>query len=162
MAGSASIYRIDANGDTESDARTANQIVEFNGGTNPDALSFLETYDVHWIEDISKHPNPKKALDKLQDGLLGTREVVLTGWLENPDNSVGQVRLSTWMKDAKANASLPVGRFGIRVDDFSDVADQTPSSSTAYMLHDVQLTIPPDHPYECNFIIKLWMNGAHP
>jgi len=161
IGGTASIYRIASNGQNE-DTDEANNSIEFNGGTNPDGLSFLETYDTHWIEDISKHPNPKKALDKLQDGLLGTREIVLTGWFENPDTAVGPARLATWMKDAKTAATLNKGRFGIRIDDFSNVADQAPSSATAYLLHDVQITIPPDHPYEANFIIKLWLNGTHP
>ncbi len=163
MAGTASIYRIDADGETEVDARTANQIIEFNtGATNPDALSFLESHYTHWVEDVSTHKNPKKPLDKKQDGQLADRELVLTGWFEDPGNAAGPVRLSNWMKDAKTNASLANSRFGVRIDDFSAIGDLGPSATVAYLLHDVQLEVPPDHPYECNFTIKLWMNGTHP
>jgi len=163
MAGTASIYRIDANGEFESDARTANEVVEFNtGATNPDARSFLESTSTHWVEDVSTHKNPKKALDKKQDGLLADRELILTGWLEDPDNAGATAVLANWMKEAKTNASLPFGRFGVRNDNFTTIGDQVPSTLVGYLLHDVILEIPPDHPYECNFTIKLWMNGAHP
>jgi hypothetical protein len=150
MAGTASVYRIDTTGETESDARTANQIIEFNtGATNPDALSFLESFNDHWIEDISEHPNPKKALNKLQDALLGKRELVLRGWFEDPDNAGGTVRISTWMKDAKTNASLPAGRFGIRIDDLSNL-DIAPSATVAWILYDATVEVLPDHPFEAN------------
>jgi len=161
MAGSASIFRITTTGDTEATARTANQIIEFNDGTNPDARSFLETARWHWIEDTSLHPNPLKALNKIQDGLLGTRELILTGWFEDPDNAVGIVRISNWMKEAKTNASLPNARFGVRIDDLSNL-DINPSASTAYMLYDAEVEIPRDHPFEANFTLKLWLVGTHP
>jgi hypothetical protein len=162
VAGTASIFRIDATTETESDAQTAGETIEFNIGGTPDGLSFLETVSAHWIEDVSQHKNPKKALDKLQDGLLATKEVILTGWFENPDTAAGPALLSNWMKEAKTNASLPVGRHGLRLDDFSAVIDQVPTTATGYLLHDVIMEIPPDHPYECNFIIKLWLDGIHP
>lgn len=164
VSGTASIYRIDTSGQTEINAEgfSPSQTIEFNtGATTPDALSFLESYFVHWVEDVSQHKNPKKALDKLQDGLLGTRELVLSGWFENPDTSAGLVKLADWMGDPKTNASLPFGRFGVRVDDISNL-DIVPSATVGWLLHDVVLDIPPDHPYECNFTIKLWLNGTHP
>lgn len=163
MAGTGAVYRIDTTGDTEATARTANQIIEFGtGATNPDAKSFIEAFNVQWIEDTSRHPNPKKALDNIQDGLLGTREVILRGWFEDPDNASGPAKISTWMKEAKTNASLPFGRFGIRVDDFSTIGDQTPSATVGYLLFDAELDIPPDHPYECNFTLKFYLTGTHP
>ena len=108
------------------------------------------------------HANPKKALDRLQDGLLATKEVILTGWFEDPDNAGGPVELSNWMKDAKTTTTLSFGRFGIRVDDFTNIVNQTPSSSVGYLLYDAQCFIPPDHPFECNFTLKFWLNGTHP
>ena len=161
QAGSASIYRIDVGGDTEATAKTANQIIEFNGGDNPDAKSFLERVNHHWVEDISKHPNPNKALDRLHDSLLGTRSLILEGWFEDPDNAGALVRLSNWMGDPKTNTALEFGRFGVRVDDFSNL-DIAPSATVAWMLYDAEVDIPPDHPYECNFTLRLWLNGTHP
>lgn len=161
MAGTASIFRIAVTGETEVDAVTANQIIEFNDGTNPDARSFLETATWQWIEDTSAHPNPNKALNKIQDGLLATREVTLTGWFEDPDNAGGIAKISNWMKDAKTNASLPNGRFGVRIDDLSTL-DINPSAATAYLLHDANVEIPRDHPFEANFTLKLYLVGTHP
>jgi hypothetical protein len=161
VAGTASLFRIDTTGQTETTAEAAGNTVEFNGGTTPDAKSFLETARAQWVEDISEHPNPKKALNNLQDGLLKHRELVLTGWFEDPNNASGIAKLGTFMKDAKTNASLPFGRFGVRIDDIS-VWNQTPSASVGYILYDVDIHIPEDHPYEANFTIKLWMNGTHP
>ena len=43
VGGTSSVYRIDSTGQTETNAEAANQTLEFNGGGNPDALSFLET-----------------------------------------------------------------------------------------------------------------------
>lgn len=162
MAGTAAIFRIDASGDTEVTAAGINQIIEFGtGATNPDAKSFIESAWIHWLEDISTHKNPKKALDKKQDGQLADRELVVTGWFEDPDNAAGIARISTWMKDPKTNASLPNGRFGVRIDDLSTL-DINPSVTVAYLLHDAIIEIPPDHPFEANFTLKFWLNGIHP
>ena len=159
MAGTASVYRITSNGQTESNARSLNQIIEFNtGASNPDGLSFLESYSHHWIEDISEHPNPKKALNKLQDALLGKKELVLTGWFEDPNNAFATVVIGNWMNDPKTNASLPNGRFGVRIDDMTDL-DVVPDEFTAYMLYDAVIEVPPDHPFEANFTLKFWLNG---
>ena len=163
QAGTGAIYRITTNGDTEATAKTANQIIEFGtGAANPDAKSFIEAINHHWIETTTPHPNPNKSLDVVQDGLLATREVIVRGWFEDPDNATGPARISTWMKDAKTNASLPFGRFGIRIDDFSTISDQTPSATTSYILFDAELDIPPDHPFECNFVLHFYMTGTHP
>lgn len=161
MTGSASIFRIDSTGETETDAKNAGQIIEFNDGATPDARSFLETARWQWIEDTSRHPNPKKALNKIQDGLLGTRELILTGWFEDPDNAGAMAVISNWMKAAKTNASLSNGRFGVRINDLSTL-DINPSATTAYLLYDAEVEIPRDTPYEANFTLKLWLNGTHP
>ena len=162
MAGTAAVFRIDANGDTEVTAAGINQIIEFGtGATNPDGRSFIEHAYWHWIEDISTHKNPKKALDKKQDGLLADRELIIRGWFEDPDNAGGIARISTWMRDAKTNASLEFGRFGVRIDDLSTL-DINPSATVAYLLHDAEIEVPPDHPFEANFTLKFWLNGTHP
>ena len=162
MAGSAVVYRIDSTGQSETNARAANQVIEFNtGASNPDSRSFLESVNHHWMEDISEHPNPKKPLNKLQDALLGKRDLTLTGWFEDPEFAAGPVRISTWMKDPKTNASLPAGRFGIRIDDL-DFLDIAPSATVAWLLYDAIVEVPPDHPFEANFILKFWLNGTHP
>ena len=65
------------------------------------------------------------------------------------------------MKDAKKNASLPNGRFGIRIDDLSDL-DIAPSATVAWILYDAIVEVPPDHPFEANFELKFWLSGTHP
>lgn len=162
MAGTAAVYRIDTNGDVESDAETANEIIEFgSGAANPDAFSFIEEAYWHWLEDVSTHKNPKKALDKKQDNLLADRELIIRGWFEDPDSAGGVALISNWMKEAKTNASLPNGRFGVRIDDITTL-DIIPSTGVGYLLYDAEVFIPPDHPFEANFTMKFWLVGTHP
>jgi len=162
MAGTGAIFRIDANLDTEATARTANEIIEFNtGSSNPDARSHLEQSEWSWKEDISIHGTPKKALNRIQDNLLGTRELILSGYFSEPAVAGGIAKLSNWMKDAKTNASLPRGRFGVRQDDLPAL-DINPSATTAYILYDVNIKRPEGRPNEATFLIRLYLNGVSP
>jgi len=136
MAGTASIFRIDANGDTEVTARGINEIVEFNtGATNPDARSKLKSARITFVEDISIHPNPNRHLSQIQDGKLGTQIIIITGQFVTPASAGGIVRFFNWMTNDKTNTSLPFGRFGVRFDNISAL-DQTPSATIGYILQE--------------------------
>jgi len=161
MAGTGSIFRIDANGDTEATARTASEIIEFNGGTVPDSTGRLAETGFHETRDINFHPNPRRALDQLQDGLLGILEVTIAGWFVDHDTTTGPAKFLNWGKEVAMNSSLKWGRFGLRLDDFAGGAlDLTPSTTTGYVLHDVEVINVERPRDQVGFIAKLYRNGT--
>lgn len=160
MAGTASIYRIDSNGDTESTARTANEIVEFNGSSlNPDDLSYTTSFKTHYINDVSLHPNPNRHLTQIQDGKLGIIEIEIQGVFSTPDSALGITRFDAWMKNDKTNTSLPFGRFGIRYDNMSQF-DLTPTSTTAYILYDFEVIDVDEYQDKASWVARLYKNGT--
>ena len=162
MAGTGSLYRLDATGGTEATALVAGQIIEFNQGTSPDANGNLVSTSVRWIEDVSIHPTPNVHLSKIQTGKLGTKEVTIAGYFTNPDTSSqtgGIFKFNNWMANDKTNTDLKFGRFGLRLDNMS-VLNLTPSGTIGYLLHDVYIEQPDDSPNEATFIAKLYLNGS--
>ena len=160
MAGTAAIYRIDANGDTEATARTANQIVEFGtGATNPDAKSHASFISFQYLRDVSIHPNPNRELSQIQDGKLGTIEVTIRGFIEDPSNAGMFARVDAWMTNAQANASLPFGRIGIRWDN-SNTFDLTPTSAFGYILFDFKIEDVEEFQNKHAFTLRLYRNGS--
>jgi hypothetical protein len=160
MAGTASIFRIDSNGDTESDARTANQIVEFNGTSlNPDDRSFVESLEVHYINDISIHPNPNRHLSQIQDGKLGLIELTIKGSFTTPDSATAIARFNNWMIQDKTNSSLVYGRFGLRYDNMSQL-DLTPSTTIGYILYDFIVKDVEEFQNKAVWEARLYRNGA--
>jgi len=159
MAGTASVFRIDANGETETTARTANEIVEFNtGATNPDARSKLASLKIGFIEDISIHPNPNRHLSQIQAGKLGTQIITITGHFTTPKSAGGITKFFNWMVNDKTNAALKFGRFGIRLDNMSQV-DLTPSTTIGYILQSFDVTDVEEFQDEAKFVAILYRDG---
>lgn len=165
-AGSGAIYRIDTAGDTETTARDVydpTQVIEFNSGAVPDATGKMTGTSFQMVRSVNFHPNPRRALDKIQDGLLSYIDVTITGYFINHDTTIGPQQFYDWMKDPATNASLPFGRFGLRLDDFGAVdklLDFVPIATSGYILYDVfveDLEVPRD---EVGFIAKLYRNGT--
>ena len=159
VAGTASIYRIDTTGDTETTAEAASETVEFNGGTTPDALGSTDSLEIHMIEDVSLHPNPNRHLSQIQDGKLGTKELILKGFFKTPDSAGGIAKINNWMIADKTNASLPFGRFGIRYDNMSQF-DLTPSATVAYILYDFVVKDVEEFQDKAEFTIRMYLNGT--
>jgi hypothetical protein len=160
MAGSGSIFRIDADGDTEADARTASQIIEFNGGTVPDTTGRITDPSIRWGRSVSFHTNPQRTLDQVQDNKLSFKEVVISGYFVDHDATVGPDKFDSWFKEDGTNASLPFGRFGIRMDDFASNSNNlVPTSTKGYILYEAEVhktEVPHD---QVTFIAKLYRNG---
>lgn len=153
--GDSAIFRVTNPGDTETSVGAGDKI-QFNGGTVPDLFGHMVTTSWHALRDISVHPNPNKALNVVQDGRLGTIEVILAGYFTRPVQSGGKINFYDWMSDpATSNPNFRYGRFGIRIDDLSEI-DLTPSSSRGYILYDVYVERVPDSPNEVGFIAKLY------
>ena len=160
MAGTASVFRIDANLDTEVTAAAANQIVEFGtGATNPDAKSHASSISIRYLRDVSVHPNPTRELSQLQDGKLGTIEVIITGFVDDPDNAGLFARVNAWMVNAQTNSSLKFGRFGIRWDNMT-VLDLTPSGTIGYLISEFFMDDIEEYQNKATFTLKLLRNGS--
>jgi hypothetical protein len=147
-------------GESEATAKTANQIIEFNSGVAPDANGNVTNTSCHYIRDVSIHPNPKRSLNIIQDGALGTQEVTVTGYFRAPATvSASSLTLfNSWMTGKATNAALPYGRFGLRLDDYTTM-NLTPSAAAGYILHDVYIERPEDSPDEVRFVAKFYKNN---
>ena len=160
MPGTASIFRIDATGDTEADAVTANQIVEFNtGAVNPDSRSHLSSVKLKMIEDVAIHPNPNRHLSRVSDSKLGTIEYTITGYFDRPAAATGITRFFNWMIQDKTNSDLDFGRFGIRVDNMSQV-DLTPSGTIGLILVDFEVADIDEFQSHAPFTARLLRSGS--
>ena len=158
MAGTSAIFRSTAVTDTES-GLASTEMIEFNAGTAPDARGNLTNSSVHYIEDISIHGTPKKHLDRIQANKLGVKEITIAGYFTAPSSAGGIGNFNNWMIQDKTNAALPRGRFGIRLDDISQL-NLTPSAGTAYILYDVFIQRVEGSPNEASFVAKLYLNGT--
>jgi len=160
MAGSGAIWRATvAQGGNEASALSAN-IIEFStGAATPDARGKMVSSSVHYTRDISIHPHPKRNLNRVQDGLLGIKEVSITGYFTEPDSAGGIANLNNWMIAAATVTGFTEGRFGLRIDDMGQF-DLTPSAGVGYMLHDVFIDRIEGSPNEASFIAKLYLNGT--
>ena len=159
QAGTAAVFRIDAVGNTEATAKTANEIVEFNGGDNPDALGSTDSLEVSLIEDVSLHPNPNRHLTQIQDGKLGVKEIILKGFFKTPDSAGGIAKFNNWMVNNKTNAALPYGRFGLRYDNMSQF-DLTPSATVGYILYDFKVRDVEEYQGKAEFVARFYLNGT--
>lgn len=158
MAGNSCIFRITTVGQTEGTAPADNKI-EFNVGAVPDAKGNLISSNCHYLRDVSMHPNPKRSLNILQDGGLGTKELTIIGYFTDPAGvSVSSLAIfDNWMRNKATNASLPYGRWGLRLDDLP-IHNFTPSAGGGYILHDLYTERVEDSPDEVMFIAKLYLN----
>jgi len=159
--GTASIFRITTTGDTEATQKTAgDELIEFNAGaTEPDARSHLSSLRISFTEDISIHPNPNRHLSQIQAGKLGTQIVTIKGYFDRPAASGGLTQFLNWMKEDKTNASLPFGRFGIRIDNVNQL-NITPVTAFGYILHSVWIEDIEEYQSRANFECVLYRNGT--
>lgn len=162
MAGTGAIFRIDAVGETEANAKTAGEIIEFNtGAVSPDSTGRIVATGFRMIRDVSPHPNPKRALTKWQDNLLGTMEITVTGYFVDHEATNGPIKLFNWQVAPATNSSLQFGRFGIRLDSFANGAlNLTPSGTIGYILVDVDVQDVESPRDEVGFIARFVRNGS--
>lgn len=160
MAGSAAIFRLTNAGDTEVSVG-ASEKIEFNQGLVPDATGRMIATGFRMIRDTSFHPNPRRALDKIQDNLLGTLDVTVTGYFTRHSTTGGPINFFNWQKDPAQVTDFPFGRFGLRLDDFAGgVLDLTPSAITGYILYDIDIQDVESPRDELGFIAKFYRDGT--
>lgn len=134
--------------------------IEFNIGTVPDSTGRLTFPSFHMARDTNIHPNPRRTLDQIQDSLLGIFDVRLTGYFINHSTTLGPKNLFNWSIDAATNSNFPFGRFGLVLDSFAaGLLGLTPTSTTGYILYDIEVQDVEEPRDKVPFTAKLYRNG---
>ena len=135
----ASIFGLSIGTTTEAAAKAANDIIEFNGTSfNPDDNGSITLMELHYIEDLSIQPNPNRHLSEIQDGKLGTMELIITGNFKNPHTAGGIAKFQTWLINDKDDTTFVFGGFGMRYNKMTQVEVLT-TETRVYVLFDFQL-----------------------
>ncbi len=159
-AGTASIFRLSVGVTTEAAAKTAGDIIEFNGTSlSPDDNSNLTSLSIQYIEDLSIQPNPNRHLSQLQDGKLGTQELTIKGRFVNQISAGGILKFMTWMNTDKTDTSYPFGRFGIRYNKMTQV-ENIPTAIQGYILFDFELNDVDEFQNIATFTARFYKNGV--
>lgn len=147
-------------GDSESGLASTEKI-RFNTGTVPDSTGKLVSTGYRATRDVNFHPNPRRALDQIQDSLLGTIEVTIAGYFKDHDATLGPTNLYNWQRQAAVNTAMPYGRFGLQLDDYANgLLNIDPTATLGYILHDVEV-IDNEQPRDAIALIaRLYMNGT--
>jgi len=159
--GSGSIYRVTSSGDTETTVATTEKL-EFNtGAIVPDTTGRNTATGFNSTRDLNFHPNPRRAIDIIQDGKLGRKLVRLTGYFKDHNATLGPTNLDKWQNEDAANDDFPFGRFGLRLPDFANgILTLLPTATKGYMLWDFDIEDVERPRDEVQFILKVYRNGA--
>jgi len=159
-AGTASIFRLSTGTTTEAAAKTANEIIEFNGTSlAPDDNGKIESMELHYVEDLSIQPNPNRHLSQIQDGKLGTMELTIKGSFTNPDTAGGIAEFQSWMIADKTDTTFVFGRFGIRYNKMTQI-EVLPTATQGYILFDFQLIDIEEFQNIAKFVARFYKNGT--
>lgn len=93
--------------------------IEMDIGVIPDATGHVK--ETNWTGEVSLQENPQPTQNKphdVQDMGISAFTAEIVGFIENPPTSQISAKLLTWFSQPKQNTSYPLGRFGIRTDDF--------------------------------------------
>jgi hypothetical protein len=135
--------------------------IEFNLGTVPDNTGKLTFPSFRMSRDVNIHPNPRRALDQVQDSLLGLLDVRLSGYFISHSTTLGPRNLFNWQVDPATNDELPFGRFGLVLNSLSNgLLNVQPTSTTGYILYNAEVNDLEDPRDEVSFNVQLYRNGA--
>jgi len=153
------LFRFTNPGDTLGSLPDSEKI-EFNLGTAPDDTGRLIANKFKMSRDVNIHPNPRRALDQVQDSLLGLLEIVLNGYFVQHSVTLGPKNLFNWQVDPATNSNFPFGRFGLQLNgSFNGLLNLTPTTTTGYILFDVEVDDVEDPRDEVIFKAQLYRNG---
>ena len=135
--------------------------IEFNLGTVPDNTGKLTFPSFKMSRDVNVHPNPRRALDQVQDSLLGLLEVRLSGYFISHSTTLGPKNLFNWQVDTATNSDFPFGRFGLVLNSLANgLLNLQPTITTGYILFDTEVNDVEDPRDEVVFNASLYRNGA--
>lgn len=156
-----SIFRFTNTGDTIAN-RTAKDIIEFNltSSTKPDGTARLVAPSFRMTRDLNFHPNPRKALDPVQDSLLGLVDVTVTGYFINNLSTLGPKNLFNWSVGEGDTDNFSFGRFGMDLSSFGGILSLTPTASTGYYLYDIDVEDIEDPRTEVPFVARFYRSGT--
>jgi len=153
------LYRFTSTGDTLNGLAPTEKI-EVNLGTAPDNTGRLTFPSFRMSRDVNIHPNPRRALDQIQDSLLGLLDVRLSGYFVDHSNTLGPKNLFNWQVDPATNADFPFGRFGLQLSMFAGgLLDLTPTNTTGYILYEIEVNDVEDPRDKVPFNCQLYRNG---
>lgn len=153
------LFRFTSPSDTISNIADTEKI-EFNTGAAPDDTGRLIANKFKMSRDINIHPNPRRALDQVQDSLLGLLDITLNGYFVNHSLTLGPKNLFNWQVDPATNSNFPFGRFGLQLNNFAGgLLGLIPSETTGYLLYDVEVDDVEDPRDEVIFKAQLYRNG---
>ncbi len=158
------LYRFTSTGDTLGTLGPTEKI-EFNLGTAPDSTGRLISQAFRMSRDVNIHPNPRRALDQVQDSLLGLLDVTINGYFTDHSSTQGPKNIFNWQVDTATNADFPFGRFGLQLNAFAatggvGLLNLTPSATEGYILYDTEVDDVEDPRDEVQFRAQLYRNGA--
>lgn len=156
------IFRLTNPGDTESSVVATEKIV-FNTGTVPDNTGKLVRTGFRMVSDLNPHPNPNRALNAIQDSLLGVLEVTIAGFFTDHNNTLGPRNLFNWSVDPDVNDNFRFGRMGLTVASFNSILNVVPTvglTGTGYMLSEIDVQDIEDPRDEVPFIARFLRNGG--
>jgi len=135
--------------------------IEFNLATAPDDTGRLFGQKFKMSRDINIHPNPRRALDQIQDSLLGILDVTLNGYFVSHSTTLGPKNFFNWSVDPATNSNFPFGRFGLQLNGFANgLLNLEPLATTGYILYDVEVDDIEDPRDEVVFKAQLYRNGS--
>ena len=158
------LYRFTEVGDTLESILDSEKI-EFNAGSAPDDTGRLIANKFKMSRDINIHPNPRRALDQIQDSLLGLLDVTLNGYFVSHSVTLGPKNFFNWQVDPATNENYPFCRFGLQLNNFDatggvGLLNLTPTTTTGYLLYDVEVDDVEDPRDEVIFRAQLYRNGS--
>jgi hypothetical protein len=157
------IYRFTNAADTEP-ALGKSERITFNTGTVPDGTGKMTRTGFNMVTDLNPHPNPRRALNFIQDGLLGIMEVTVAGYFINHASTLGPKNLFNWSVEEKTTDDFRAGRFGLIIDTFAEnlltLKPTVGLNGTGYMLSDVYVEDVEEPRDEVPFILKFFRNGS--
>lgn len=153
MAGNSCIWRADTLGAESSNSDR----IEFNAGSVPDNLTHITNSQFQLLSAIGINERPKIAVESIQDLGFSSLDVIITGSIQTPVSQLASHRIKKWLLESKTNTSFPKGRFGLRLDDYTDY-NLVPTSTRAYFLYDAVIMRNAELS-KLDFILKLKFNG---
>ena len=161
QAGNSALFLVTSTNDTEASAKTATDIVEFNGDAGaPDAKSHTASLNARYDYDLSITPNPARNLSQIQDSRFGTLVITIKGYFDLTGTALGIAEINNWIINDQTNASFPFGRIGLRWGNGGGEWNLTPSAVAGYLMKSFEVEDIEDFESRANFTVVLYRNGS--